>query len=900
MGERRALVIGSQCDGLPNLPLPFLPELATALFEVLTDQERGGCIRARSRLVVDPDLDQLVTAVNAAVVAADEDEATLVVAFVGHAEAVQDRLYLLPRNGTSPPTMDSGFLLGPRLAELIGGHANIDGLVLLVDACQSGVGVADLAVHAGMEIAETGARVQLLTATFDQAARNGCFTRTLHELLRDGLADLSSDYLLADAVAARIADACRQQEQPRLAAFQGRWQINDPGLWLARNVRAPGRWVLADTDAGAQAVDLTEHFAVTDSVERLLAAWHSARLVTLVGGAGAGKSALAAALTRPELAPGIVFPGLVDALAFASVSPTAAEIAAALAAQLGRVAGFAAAAERYQARADPEDLERQDALTRLVVGPLRELQVTGARRLRLIVDGLDQLDGAARDGVLAAARVLASEPLLSGVRMLLTGRSEVLDGQVLPAAVVRLGAPPAEELHGYLRQRGVPATLAEVIEANVRSWLDARLFADLVGGGGTAEQTAGPGTLTELYGRAVAAAVGRLGAGPAAAALAVLTAAGAGPVLPVQLLADALGRLTATPISTKQARDLLVALGGLVIRARAGTAGEHVGLFHETLVGHLGTSPAADVDVPGGHQALVGAVEADAAAPHPVYRGYAAARLPDHLWATGRYTDALSAVYTTLGHRAADNAQVLFQWVERATAMLGPDHPQTLTAANNLAYAYQAAGDLGRALPLYEQTLTDTRRVLGPDHPDTLAAANNLASAYESAGDLGRAVPLYEQTLTDTRRVLGPNHPQTLTAANNLAGAYQAAGDLGRALPLYEQTLTEREQALGPDHPTVAVVLYRLAGVQLALGDAAAAVRGLHRAVRVDQDAYGYDHPEVAIGLEALAVAEEVANDNTAALTSLRKALEIRLTADGPDAPSVAKLRERIGALQAE
>src|SRR5450759_610422 len=89
MGERRALVIGSQCDGLSNLPLPFLPE-------------RGGCVRARSRLVVDPDLNQMVTAVNAAVAAADEDEATLVVAFLGHAEAVRDRLYLLPRNGTSP------------------------------------------------------------------------------------------------------------------------------------------------------------------------------------------------------------------------------------------------------------------------------------------------------------------------------------------------------------------------------------------------------------------------------------------------------------------------------------------------------------------------------------------------------------------------------------------------------------------------------------------------------------------------------------------------------------------------------------------------------------------------------------------------------------------------------
>ena len=39
--------------------------------------------------------------------------------------------------------------------------------------------------------------------------------------------------------------------------------------------------------------------------------------------------------------------------------------------------------------------------------------------------------------------------------------------------------------------------------------------------------------------------------------------------------------------------------------------------------------------------------------------------------------------------------------------MLGADHPHTLTSRNNLAGAYQAAGDLGRAIPLYEQTLAD-------------------------------------------------------------------------------------------------------------------------------------------------------------------------------------------------
>ncbi|GAA3659151.1 hypothetical protein GCM10022267_51560 [Lentzea roselyniae] len=35
-----------------------------------------------------------------------------------------------------------------------------------------------------------------------------------------------------------------------------------------------------------------------------------------------------------------------------------------------------------------------------------------------------------------------------------------------------------------------------------------------------------------------------------------------------------------------------------------------------------------------------------------------------------------------------------------------------------------------------------------------LISRNNLASAYESAGDLGRAIPLYEATLTDCERVL--------------------------------------------------------------------------------------------------------------------------------------------------
>ncbi|NLH71117.1 MAG: tetratricopeptide repeat protein, partial [Brooklawnia sp.] len=88
------------------------------------------------------------------------------------------------------------------------------------------------------------------------------------------------------------------------------------------------------------------------------------------------------------------------------------------------------------------------------------------------------------------------------------------------------------------------------------------------------------------------------------------------------------------------------------------------------------------------------------------------------------------------------------------------DHPDTLTSRNNLAYAYESAGDLARAISLYEETLNDCIRVLGEDHPDTLTSRNNLAYAYRSAGDLARAIPLYERTLNDRIGILGDEDPE--------------------------------------------------------------------------------------------------------------------------------------------
>jgi hypothetical protein len=101
--------------------------------------------------------------------------------------------------------------------------------------------------------------------------------------------------------------------------------------------------------------------------------------------------------------------------------------------------------------------------------------------------------------------------------------------------------------------------------------------------------------------------------------------------------------------------------------------------------------------------------------------------------------------------------------------LLGPEHPDTLSSANNLAIDLKSLGDRQAARDLDQDTLNRYRRVLGDDHPGTLASAHNLAADLKSLGEHQAARDLDQDTLDRRRRVLGPGHPSTLTSAHNLA-----------------------------------------------------------------------------------------------------------------------------------
>ena len=89
----------------------------------------------------------------------------------------------------------------------------------------------------------------------------------------------------------------------------------------------------------------------------------------------------------------------------------------------------------------------------------------------------------------------------------------------------------------------------------------------------------------------------------------------------------------------------------------------------------------------------------------------------------------------------------------------------------------RGAGDAAGARDQLAALLPIRERVLGPEHPNTLTARHNLAYWTGQAGDAAGARDQLAALLPIRERVLGPEHPQTLTTRHNLAYWTGQAGD---------------------------------------------------------------------------------------------------------------------------
>ncbi|MEU3622573.1 FHA domain-containing protein [Amycolatopsis coloradensis] len=412
----------------------------------LLDPAIGGCVPALADgrgLLVDPTMVELDDALVEAFERASEDEATLFLSLVGHGEYADDDFYFLTKDTGLPVDSRKSFLFAQRIKELLGRDSMLDGLVILLDTCHAGIGARQAGRRWLRIVGEAGRRFDLLTASDDRVAANGCFSRSLVSVLRSGHAEFGERVRCADLKRV-ITGLCPTQTAVHLG-FDGTREVAeaDQGLWLALNSSAVWRRSpLAGNPAAPRIERLTAGYRpgpkLGETVGHLLT---GARLVAITGGAGAGKSAMLAALARPSAAGSYVPPDFLHAVLFASRGDTAERLARELAGQLRRtVPGFADAEQVHHAGLDDAARSGASAFDLALLGPLRVLAPQCAdTHVRIAIDGLDDLDPAVQERLFGLLRSVSTEPELALVKTVVTTRDPA---RLPPAVAVPLPSSP--------------------------------------------------------------------------------------------------------------------------------------------------------------------------------------------------------------------------------------------------------------------------------------------------------------------------------------------------------------------------------------------------------------------------------------------------------------------------
>jgi tetratricopeptide (TPR) repeat protein len=226
----------------------------------------------------------------------------------------------------------------------------------------------------------------------------------------------------------------------------------------------------------------------------------------------------------------------------------------------------------------------------------------------------------------------------------------------------------------------------------------------------------------------------------------------------------------------------------------------------------------------------------------------------------------------------ADFAEAL-NWsqlgMEQCEQRLGPEHPSTATALNNLAGLLQATNRLAEAEPLMRRALTIDEASYGNDHPNVATALNNLAQLLQATNRIVEAEPLMRRALEIDEASYGNDHPKVAIRLNNLAQLLQATNRLAEAEPLMRRALAIDEASYGKDHPDVARDLNNLAMLLYGTNRLAEAEPLMCRALAIDEASYGKDHPDVARDLNNLALLLQATNRLAEAEPLMRRMVEI-------------------------
>ena len=265
------------------------------------------------------------------------------------------------------------------------------------------------------------------------------------------------------------------------------------------------------------------------------------------------------------------------------------------------------------------------------------------------------------------------------------------------------------------------------------------------------------------------------------------------------------------------------------------------------------------------------------------------------LFADQRVRDRLASTLvraTDLG--LPNEALYLRDVVEYIHSLLGPERIECLKFHNGIAHAYENAGYLTEAITIYEQLVTDSKRLLGNNSETTSTLRNNLAGTYVAVGRLNEGITIYKEVASNRTAILGAEHPSTLKSLNNLAHAYQQIGEVDKAIKLLENLTLVRRRTLGPDHPDTLTTYHNLAFAYQELGQLDTARELYEQIVSDSRRIQGAKHPNTLRSSHNLAYIYEQQGRFDKAADLYRHVLSDRIVTLGENHPETISSRNSL------
>lgn len=121
------------------------------------------------------------------------------------------------------------------------------------------------------------------------------------------------------------------------------------------------------------------------------------------------------------------------------------------------------------------------------------------------------------------------------------------------------------------------------------------------------------------------------------------------------------------------------------------------------------------------------------------------------------------------------------------------------------------------ALSLLEPVWRERARTMGTDHPDTLSAQQEVAESNAAAGRLDDAAAIFRDLLSRRRNTLGAAHPATMATMGRLGEVYADLGRHDEAEPLLAEAIAVARETLPRGSAFMGVLLRRHARCLIAL-----------------------------------------------------------------------------------